>query len=159
MKSGKEMGPEKQLIQLYKRIDRKRKEIGNICKRHDNCCNSFFPQITYLEWLIIKRFLEEKKIDLADRLDSNLFCPFFKKHGCIIFPVRPLICRICGSASNFSFTDHRRHFLACKRVSIKDPSLFPFDTSDFLTQVFNLSLEVKKDMINPINHWVNINCV
>jgi len=76
------------------------------------CCESppFLMTTSDLEFLIIKRYMEENRLhhrvhfipltgDTLDKRESYLFwqCPFYSRlNHCEIYPVRPFACRIVG---------------------------------------------------------------
>ena len=83
------------------------------CK--DNCCRTRFYHHTYIEYLFIqegvktlvrKRQIEVKSIALkicneSSELDKNrrsvgLMCPLNIENLCILYPYRPMICRLHG---------------------------------------------------------------
>lgn len=70
------------------------------------CCAHFIPDITPSEALIIgaKVLFGEKKDILKERIYSNpleaIVCPFYdswSEHHCLIYSVRPLVCRMFHS--------------------------------------------------------------
>ena len=63
------------------------------------CCQAFgVPSQTRIETRRIKRYL--KKNGIAFKSAEGTTCPYVSGRGCIIYPVRPFICRLFGAAPN-----------------------------------------------------------
>jgi len=76
---------------------------GFNCKHCHQCCGPivwFEP-----EEMLIKRFLQKNKIEriiwsLKEFEKNKMKCPYLRDDRCIIYPVRPLVCRLQGNISN-----------------------------------------------------------
>ena len=67
------------------------------------CCKNFgVPSRTKVEDERIKKFLKDNSMQLGEAKGHT--CPYLdegrKEGGCSIYPVRPLICRLYGTAPN-----------------------------------------------------------
>jgi hypothetical protein len=63
------------------------------------CCRSFgVPSQTNIESRRIKSYL--KKTGIIFKSAEGTTCPYVSDRGCTIYPVRPFICRLFGSAPN-----------------------------------------------------------
>ena len=76
-----------------------------VCARCGRCCGPI--GFTVLEEKNIEKYLEDEGIDVSacvvGRTKDQVFafttdhkCPFLKDNECIIYPVRPIVCRIFG---------------------------------------------------------------
>ena len=73
------------------------------CSHCGNCCTDMIP-ITLNEYKLIKQYIKEHNIKVFSEIFTvidgqqsiNLLCPFrdIKAHRCLIYPVRPNICRL-----------------------------------------------------------------
>jgi Fe-S-cluster containining protein len=72
------------------------------CKHCHQCCG---PIIWFEpEEILIKSFLLKNKIErliwsLKDFEKNKMRCPYLRDDRCIIYPVRPLVCRLQGNIS------------------------------------------------------------
>ena len=69
------------------------------CKKCGVCCGPIFWSMP--EDKIIRRYLEENNMNYiewsVDQYKENDFrCPYQKDNACMIYPVRPMICRMQG---------------------------------------------------------------
>lgn len=76
------------------------------CKNCGECCGP--APITNEELRSIKRFLKMKDMKLPEVKDE-LTCRFRKDNSCLIYPVRPIVCKLFGEYEN----------LYCDKNSIK----------------------------------------
>ena len=76
-----------------------------VCARCGNCCGPI--GFTVLEEKNIEKYLEDEGIDVCTcvvgrtkdqvfAFTTDLKCPFLKDNECIIYPVRPIVCRLFG---------------------------------------------------------------
>lgn len=76
-----------------------------VCDRCGNCCGPI--GFTVLEEKNIERYLEENNISICACVvgrtkgsvyifNANMRCPFFKDNECLIYSVRPIVCRLFG---------------------------------------------------------------
>lgn len=76
-----------------------------VCARCGECCGPL--AFTVLEEKNIEKYLEDEGISVhacvVGRSKDNVFaftadkkCPFIGDNGCIIYPVRPIVCRLFG---------------------------------------------------------------
>lgn len=85
-----------------------------------SCCEHFVPDITSSEALIIASYMlfGDKKEILREKMKdwnpSNLSCPMYdawnKEHHCMIYEIRPLVCRMfasCPSADKEGNPEYR----------------------------------------------------
>ena len=108
------------LTRLYNELDRKVEKFNLPCEKGCcECCDSI-PHITLLEWRLIKKFLKGQRIN---KLNKDA-CPFLIDCACFIYPVRPVICRLYGWSYCISASTHQLEFLACKKISVKNPENF-----------------------------------
>lgn len=64
------------------------------------CCSSFgVPSRTPVEDERIRQFLAEQGRPLG--VATGTTCPYLTPSGCSIYPVRPLICRLYGTAEDY----------------------------------------------------------
>ena len=66
---------------------------------HECCRNFGVPSRTRIEDERIKSFLRKNAMKLGKANHGT--SPYLNKTGCSIYPVRPLICRLYGSAPNY----------------------------------------------------------
>ncbi|UCG12040.1 MAG: YkgJ family cysteine cluster protein [Deltaproteobacteria bacterium] len=66
---------------------------------HECCRNFGVPARTRVEDARVKEFLREHSIKQGEARDNT--CPYLGDGGCTIYPVRPLICRLYGTAPNY----------------------------------------------------------
>jgi Fe-S-cluster containining protein len=63
------------------------------------CCRAFgIPSQTKIETRRIKSYLKKKGIIFKPAEGTT--CPYVSDQGCTIYPVRPFICRLFGTAPN-----------------------------------------------------------
>lgn len=76
-----------------------------VCDRCGNCCGPI--GLTVLEEKNIEKYLEDEGISVHScvvgrtegqvfAFTSDLKCPFLKDNECIVYPVRPIVCRLFG---------------------------------------------------------------
>lgn len=97
------------LEEIYRQIP-----DGFDCKRCGGCCGPitwFEPErivvqeyckkynIEYKEWRENLEQVEKKMEEGNILVEEDFKCPFIKENQCIIYPARPLICRLQGSSS------------------------------------------------------------
>lgn len=66
---------------------------------HECCRNFGVPSRTQVEDERIMTFLQENSMPAGTA--SGNTCPYLNATGCSIYPVRPLICRLYGTAPNY----------------------------------------------------------
>lgn len=76
------------LEDLYKRVPRI--ECQGLCQ---DCCGPL--GMSYLEWMRIKR---ASPLRLAEA--KQVACPLLKRGKCTVYALRPLVCRLWGTAEN-----------------------------------------------------------
>jgi Fe-S-cluster containining protein len=69
------------------------------CKSCGRCCGPINWRIP--EGLVIKKYMEKHGIEHVvwtheDYEENDMNCPYLKENKCIIYPVRPLVCRLQG---------------------------------------------------------------
>lgn len=69
------------------------------CKCCGQCCGPI--NWSLIEDILIKGYMKEHDIkyikwDVEQYIKNGLLCPYFKNNKCIIYDVRPLICRLQG---------------------------------------------------------------
>jgi Fe-S-cluster containining protein len=65
-----------------------------ICKRCGDCCGPSY--ISSKEQENIGEYLKEHGIEKRQHKSLMDKCPYFENNLCIIYPVRPLLCRLMG---------------------------------------------------------------
>jgi Fe-S-cluster containining protein len=99
---------------LFARMDRRYSEVADPCGFHcrgckESCCKTLFYHHTLVEYLYIRKgVLSLEKGRQADILllsrevsanpDAGRFCPLNENGGCLLYPYRPMICRLHGLA-------------------------------------------------------------
>ncbi len=80
------------------------------CLRCGACCGPHY--VSPAEEEVIDKYLSEHKIE--KRAFKSIFdkCPYFQQHSCLIYPVRPLVCKLMGMTDLMPCphnvkTDHR----------------------------------------------------
>jgi len=67
------------------------------------CCVEFgVPSMVPAEAERLDRFLQMHGIE--KRYAKGTTCPYVDEQGCIVYPVRPLICRLYGNSPNYLCT-------------------------------------------------------
>ena len=89
--------------QIIESLEKIYSSIQNFpCKHCHKCCG---PIIWFEpEELLIKRYLEKNKINrivwTKEEFEKNkMECPYLIDDKCIIYPVRPIVCRLQGNIS------------------------------------------------------------
>lgn len=65
------------------------------CTKCGRCCSAFLP-VSDSELNKIKNFVQKNSIKPIKNIllkDANQVCPYFDGHKCLIYEVRPAICR------------------------------------------------------------------
>jgi len=94
------------LKKLYMQFDKVYLKLNyGECGKCSLCCTSKtkfkYPPVSCLECNLIKDYIEKNYIDILKNYIPNknkeLSCPYYNfKIGCIIYPVRPMYCRLFG---------------------------------------------------------------
>lgn len=108
------------LTSVYKEISRAQNEFSRSAAEHQapvacpagcgSCCATFTPDILPVEADLLAFFLITRKPELIDKaqalestLQSSSTCPFWDEskpgENCMVYPARPLICRLFGFSS------------------------------------------------------------
>jgi len=104
---------EESLIKIYC-------EIPNFeCKNCHKCCNNiiWFEPENYL----IRNYLKDHNINFLKlytkkyKINSKK-CMFLTKKGCIIYPVRPIVCRLQGLIKDLPCKNNKKIFLSNKKL-------------------------------------------
>lgn len=65
------------------------------------CCRNFgVPSRTLIEDQRLREYLQVHGMELKPARGTS--CPYVSDHGCTIYPVRPLTCRLYGSSPSYS---------------------------------------------------------
>jgi Fe-S-cluster containining protein len=132
----------------------------------DNCCQTYFYHYTYLEFFFIQEGLAKlaparqreirtraedvcRRVAKADRAGHpmRVMCPL-NEHGlCVLYPNRPMICRLHGVPHEFQNPGQKRIFCpGCapfdERCSAK--SYYAFDRTPFYSKMASLEQEFKQ---------------
>lgn len=77
-------------------ISLKVEEYNNtfLCNRCGNCCGTTY--ISSKEEKIISQYLKKNGLNQRKHISLLDKCPYFENNLCVIYPVRPLICRLMG---------------------------------------------------------------
>ena len=91
---------------------------GN-CSKWGECCTNFLP-VTQKEINEIQKYVIENKIRPQTQIlvmQNRLSCPYYNGKKCLIYEVRPLICRefYCYKKVN---TESARKLMAEKRITV-----------------------------------------
>lgn len=91
---------------------------GN-CSKCGECCTNFLP-VTQKEINEIQKYVIENKIRPQTQIlvmQNKLSCPYYNGKKCLIYEVRPLICRefYCYKKVN---TESARKLMAEKRITV-----------------------------------------
>lgn len=100
-------------------------EFGIHCRQGcGECCAHFVPDLTSSEALIIALYLHSSwdRNEVTELIEGNMDntlgpCPFYNAHSeyhCRIYEVRPLVCRLFGSAAVMS--KQGRVFRSCRFI-------------------------------------------
>jgi Fe-S-cluster containining protein len=132
----------------------------------DNCCQTHFYHYTHLEYLFIQEGLAKltpakqrqiriraedvcRKVARADREGHPLrmMCPL-NDHGlCILYPNRPMICRLHGIPHEFQNPGQKRiHCPGCTPFDERCPDkpYYAFDRTPFYSKMASLEKEFKQ---------------
>jgi len=146
------MKAKEKLIKLYNEIDAKIEKLPKLCKKGcDRCCHQVNILITFLEYTLIKEFLEKRKIRL-DYQCYSLICPLLKDQYCLVYPVRPLICRVYGFA--FIYEIYQKQYLTCEKDNDLREEKFPLSFSELWQIVYKLSLKFSPKEPDYIFSWI-----
>jgi hypothetical protein len=134
------------------------------CK--DNCCRTRFYHHTYIEYLFIQEGVKtlghERQIEIkssaldicrkAAELDENkkpvrLMCPLNVENLCILYPYRPMICRLHGIPHELRKSSSRRVYgPGCETFDRRctGKSYFAFDRTPFYVEMASLENELRQ---------------
>ena len=122
------------------------------CDRCGDCCGPV--GFTVLEEKNIEKYLEENGIDVFSCVvgrtkgsvyvfNTNTRCPFLKDNECIIYPVRPIVCRLFGVIRG------RERELPCKKIRC-ERKLSPQYAGKLIKQVSRLNEKFIKELDEEI---------
>jgi Fe-S-cluster containining protein len=152
-----------QLAELYARMDRRYSEVADQSGFHcrgcgESCCKTLFYHHTLMEYLYVREgilSLEKRKQEKILRLsrevsatpDAGLFCPLNENGQCLLYPYRPMICRLHGLAHELRRPDGTVHrgpgCAAFEAVSIGKPSV-ALDRTEFYWALSRLEKEARR---------------
>ena len=132
----------------------------------DSCCQTHFYHYTHLEYLFIQEGLAElapakqreirtraenvcRKVGRADREGRlvRVMCPVNHHGSCILYPNRPMICRLHGIPHEFQNPGQQRiHCPGCAPFDERcsDKPYYAFDRTPFYSKMANLEKEFKQ---------------
>lgn len=161
----------KRLKKIYASMDQKYQEAAdyygfNCTGCDDSCCLTRFYHYTLIEYLYIKegfnglenrKRMEAKqraldvcrKIDEADKNGKTIkqMCPVNVEGLCILYPYRPMICRLHGIPHELRGPGQNiLNYPGCNTFDMKcdGKKLFQFDRTPFYTQMAALEKEMKQ---------------
>jgi Fe-S-cluster containining protein len=137
------------LLNLYRELDKKVERFNLPCAKGCGDCCEVTPDITFLEWKLIEKFLKERQVKKI----NNYACPFLIDHACFIYPVRPIICRLYGWSYIISHSTHMRDFLVCEKISIENPKNF-IALIPYWEKITRRSFRFSKELPRPINEFL-----
>jgi Fe-S-cluster containining protein len=101
------MSSKKQVLSYFKFLDDLSNKLISIepywskcspCKNQGNCCKNSKTLVTRTEWSLIKQYifdnLKENLKLIKFNVDNNSNCPFWSEECCLIYDVRPVVCRM-----------------------------------------------------------------
>lgn len=122
----------KQAQRLFSRMDREYQQVaaasGFVCTGcEENCCRSLFYHHTYLEFILLRKGFEglsrSGQIQILERatayvhtvLSENqgadaegVMCPLNEEGRCVLYSVRPMICRLHGIPHELKPPGHQK---------------------------------------------------
>jgi len=85
------------------------------CKNCHNCCG---PIIWFKpEEILIREYMKKNNIEYVvwstDEFNkNNMRCPYIKNDKCVIYPVRPIVCRLQGVVSELPCSSSNKKYLS-----------------------------------------------
>jgi Fe-S-cluster containining protein len=132
----------------------------------DNCCFTRFYHHTFLEYLYIldgfDTLEQEKRAEIKKRADAackkldeadkegvppRVLCPLNDDSRCILYPYRPMICRLHGVPHELNTSGHganRNPGCDYFMKQNKDKSYFSFDRTTVYMEMANLEKEFRQ---------------
>lgn len=110
-------------------LGKTKKELFNIyskipdfpCKQCAHCCNHiiwFKPENEIIREYI-KNFNLQKTIEINIQQDDKEKCPFLKNNKCLVYPVRPIVCRFQGNISELPCKMYEKKKILSKKQVLK----------------------------------------
>jgi Fe-S-cluster containining protein len=132
----------------------------------DSCCQTRFYHHTYIEYLLVQEGLKTlspaMQTEIASRAREvvnraadlekegkpvRLMCPLNFKALCVLYPYRPMICRLHGIPHEFqNGAGHRVQGAGCESFDQRCSSIpyFKFDRTSFYREMAGLELEFRR---------------
>lgn len=88
------------------------------CQHCHQCCG---PIIWFEpEEILIREYLQKQKIrrfvwTIEEFEQKHMRCPYLGENGCIIYPVRPIVCRLQGNIPELECKSIKNHKMMSKR--------------------------------------------
>ena len=94
------------------------------CKGCGRCCGPINWRVP--EGMVIKKYMQEHGIEHVvwspeDYEKHDLDCPYLRENKCVIYPVRPLVCRLQGHVKKLRCPYH--NIIACEHCGQKFPEI------------------------------------
>jgi hypothetical protein len=158
------------LATLYAAMDRAwhqvARQYGFLCKGcKDNCCRSLFFHHTFVEkaYLIFgfhqlpsqtrhqvmdtaKAYCDQTFADPASKTSLKLLCPLNQEGQCILYPFRPMICRLHGLPHELAHPRLGRiKAPGCHAGDFDAHPYIPFDRTRFYREMARVETAFRKD--------------
>jgi Fe-S-cluster containining protein len=136
----------------------------NACQ--DICCQTRFYHHTYIEYLLIQEGFKTLSLDMQSEIVSRarkvvrqtidlekearpvrLMCPLNFETLCVVYPCRPMICRLHGIPHEFqNGAGHRLQGPGCETFDQRCSAVqyFKFDRTPFYREMAGLEKEFRK---------------
>ena len=105
---------------IKKNLEKIYKKIPNFdCKHCHECCG---PIVWFKsEEFLIKEYLQKNKLERItwtkkEFENNNMKCPYLKDNRCVIYPVRPIVCRLQGNISELPCKFNKNKYLSIKQI-------------------------------------------
>lgn len=154
-------------------------DYGFVCRGcEDNCCSSRFSHHTLLEFIYLSVGFRQLTVDIRTEIlnqahrniekgvktdqkdtDNRLMCPVNVNEQCLLYPFRPMICRLHGIPHELKLPDNSIQYgQGCEAFTsrCKESTYIPFNRTPLYTQLscFEIKLRQKIGVFEKIKMTV-----
>lgn len=117
------------------------------CKNCHSCCG---PIIWFkIEEILIKDYMKKNKIDDVKWTDdefkkNNMKCPFIKNDRCIIYNVRPIVCRLQGNIPDLPCRYNKNNYMSEESIKKIKKDFYELNKKFLGDNIFYSSRKITK---------------